>query len=71
MAEGGFTMYENDMSMADMRYAMAFFEVYLRDHGDANIEILILALCEHRPDLFQLPRDDKVLYKIACKVASI
>jgi len=66
-------MHENDISMEDMRYAMAFFQVYLRDHENDNLDfdILMFALCEHRPDLFQLPRDEKVLYKIICKVASI
>ena len=53
--------------------AMSFFQVYLRDNEDEfiDVDMLMIALCEHRPDLFQLPRDEKILYHIACKVVSI
>ena len=62
-------MYD-EMSIKDMRYAMSFFEVYLRDHENESfdMDIMMFAIVEHRPDLFQLPRDEKMLYRIACKV---
>ena len=57
------------MNKNNKYYAEMFFEDYLNEHKNEfiDVDMLMIALCEHQPFIFNINNDEKILYKIACK----